>query len=53
MRLPRDLAWYRDLAVALADADLPLPGTDENRIQREAIGATKLLAPYLLRDNDA
>jgi hypothetical protein len=47
------LGGYRDLAVALADADLPFPGTDENRIQREAIGAAKLLAPYLLRNNDA
>lgn len=41
------LDHYRQLAIAMADAELALPGTDSDEIMRQADVATRLLQPYL------
>jgi len=44
---------YRQLVVALADAGLDLPGTDELTLANQAKGAVAFLQPFLREDSDA
>jgi hypothetical protein len=47
------LQGYRELAIAMADAELPLPGTDRSTIDTQAAGAADVLRLYLKDDSDA